>query len=415
MSPVDEAQATTSVRHRPVDYRELMKKVERLVAAIARADDIEDTVHLVAEEIIAHFREELGIYGGRLYRRQLGDYLLRATFGEAKAVEPGLRVPRSYPPIDACLADGVVYVEPGDPGVDRELEERLGVHEFACIEVGDDTYILAFNIAPAASRDDVIFSLQILRSAINQKVHQERMEELFREARKIQASILPRRMPAFARFDLAGRTEPMESVGGDFFDFIPITDKILGVAIADVSGHGLPAALQVRDVHMGLRMGMARDFKIVRTVERLNDIIHHSTITNRFVALFYGELEATGTFIYVNAGHVAPIHCKPDGRTTFLEAGGAVLGPLAGVHYERGFVTMEPGDLLVFFTDGIVETTRLGQGEELGVARLLEAVAAHRDGSASEVVAAIFRAVEEFGGGEPADDDRTVVVVKYPA
>ena len=83
-------------------------------------------------------------------------------------------------------------------------------------------------------------------------------------------------MPVYGDFEIYGQSQPMEKVGGDFYDYIPITDKILGLAIADVSGHGLPAALQVRDIYMGLRMGLARDFKIVRTVERLNSIIHQS-------------------------------------------------------------------------------------------------------------------------------------------
>jgi serine phosphatase RsbU (regulator of sigma subunit) len=402
----------TAIAHPPVDYRELMKKVERLVAEIPRARDVEQTVRLVAEGIVTHFRDELGIYGGRLYRRQLGEYVLRSTFGEAKEIPPGLRVPRDYGPIDACLSLGAVYIEPDDPSVDRALEERLGVQEFACVEVGEDAFILAFNIAPAASREDVLFSLQILRNSINQKIRQEQLEALFREARKIQASILPRHVPAFPPFDMAGRTSPVESVGGDFFDFIPITEKILGLAIADVSGHGLPAALQVRDIHMGLRMGMARDFKIVRTVERLNDIIHHSTITSRFVALFYGELESRGNFIYVNAGHIAPFHMKADGSATLLEAGGAVLGPLPNISYERGFVTLEPGDLLVFYTDGIAETRRHGHGEELGVARLLEIVRELRQLGAAELVEKMFEAVAAFSGDSPPDDDRTVMVVK---
>ncbi|HEV8630487.1 MAG TPA: PP2C family protein-serine/threonine phosphatase [Thermoanaerobaculia bacterium] len=403
-----------TVADRPVDYRELMKKVERLVAAIQRVDDIETTVNRVAGDIIAQFRDELGLVGGRLYAREQTDYILRATFGDAKPVQPGLRVPRAYAPIDACVAQGVVYMEPDDPGVDRALEENLGVREFACIEVGDDDYILAFNVDPIASREDIVFSLQILRNAINQKVRQERMEEVFREARKIQASILPRKMPAYPPFEMAGRTEPMDKVGGDFFDLIPLTDKILGLAIADVSGHGLPAALQVRDVHMGLRMGMARDFKIVRTVERLNGIIHKSTLTSRFVALFYGELELNGTFIYVNAGHIAPFHLQPDGTARFLGEGGPVLGPLAGATYERGFVKMQPGDLLVMFTDGIVESRQQGQGEELGTDRLLELARELRGRRPAEVVAGIFARLEQWTGGSPPEDDRTVLVVSYP-
>lgn len=397
-----------------MDYRELMKKVEKLVDAFQRVDDLETMVRRVAEEIIGQFRAELGIFGGRLYRRDGSDYVLRATFGEAKPVSPGLRVPRSYGPLDQCLARGAVYMEPDDPAVDRVLEEDLGVREFAGIEVGDEDYILAFNVDPVASHEDIVFSLQILRHAINQKVRHERMEEVFREARKIQASILPRRAPSFPPFDMAGRTEPMDRVAGDFFDMIPITDKILGLAIADVSGHGLPAALQVRDVHMGLRMGMARDFKIVRTVERLNQIIHKSTLTSRFVALFYGELELNGTFIYVNAGHVPPFHLQADGGHRFLEEGGPVLGPLSDATYERGFVKMRSGDLLVLFTDGIVEACHQGSGEELGAERLLEVTRELRGRKPAEVVEGIFRHVEEWTGGTPPDDDRTVLVVSYP-
>jgi serine phosphatase RsbU (regulator of sigma subunit) len=400
---------------RPVDYRELMKKVERLVATIQKVGDVESTVRRVAGEIIGQFRPELGLVGGRIYQREQGDYVVRATFGEAKPLEPGVRLPRSYAPIDACLTNGAVYMEPDDPGVDRALEETLGVREFACIEVGDEEYILAFNVAPVASRDDIVFSLQILRHAINQKLRQERIEEVFREARKIQASILPRKAPPYPPFEMAGQVAPMDRVAGDFFDLIPITDKILGIAIADVSGHGLPAALQVRDVHMGLRMGMARDFKIVRTVERLNGIIHKSTLTSRFVALFYGELELNGTFIYVNAGHIAPFHLSPDGPARFLVEGGPVLGPLADATYERGFVKMRPGDLLVLFTDGIVEARREGDGEEFGTDRLLEVARELQGKRATEIVQGIYERIEQWTGGAPAEDDRTVLVVSYPA
>src|SRR3954468_18549928 len=243
-----------------------------------------------------------------------------------------------------------------DPDIDRNLENLLGVQRFAAIEVGSEEYILAFNVAPGHDRDDVLFSLGILRHSVNQKIRREKMEGIFEEARKIQASILPRREPDYGEFDIFGRSDPMEEVGGDFYDFIPVTDKILGLAIADVSGHGLPAALQVRDIYMGLRMGLARDFKIVRTVERMNRIIHRSTLTSRFVSMFYGELELNGVFIYVNAGHPAPFHLAADGTARFLEEGGPFLGPLAEATYERGFVVMKPGDMLVFFTDGICET-----------------------------------------------------------
>jgi hypothetical protein len=348
---------------RTVSPRALMKKVEQVVAAMERDDDLGATIHTVVETIIAKFRDELGIYGGRLYKRRGPFYVIQATFGDAKAVPEGLKVPRTYPPVEALLEQGAVYMDASDSRIDRGLEALLGVGEFAAIEVGDEEYILAFNLAGGHHRDDVLFSLGILRHSINQKIRRERMEGIFEEARKIQASILPRRVPAYGEFDIAGHSEPMEGVGGDYFDFIPVTEKILGLAIADVSGHGLPAALQVRDIYMGLRMGLARDFKIVRTVERMNKIIHKSTLTSRFVSMFYGELELNGVFIYVNAGHPAPFHLAADGTVRFLEEGGPVLGPLSEATYERGFVIMKPGDMLVFYTDGICET--IGQDDEV--------------------------------------------------
>jgi len=401
----------------PVDYRRLMKKVEAVVAAIERADDICDTVHTSIDKLIEEFRDELGIFGGRLYRRRGKDYVLESTFGEVLESPVGLTVPRGYAPVQLVLENGTVYMDRDDPRRDPELEERLGAREFVAIEANDGEYILAFDVAPGHDREDILFSLGILRHSINQKLRQERMASVFNEARKIQTSILPKRVPEYGDFDLYGLSEPMKSVGGDFFDYIPITPKILGVAIADVSGHGLPAALQVRDIYMGLRMGMARDYKIVRTVERLNKIIHHSTLTSRFVSMFYGELEVNGNFIFVNAGHVRPFHLTAGGEIRQLDEGGPVLGPLPEATYERGFLRIQPGDLVVLYTDGITETLvhgESGRPEEYGLERLEALCRRLRDRPAREIVEAILAEVKELSGDRPVADDRTVVVVRRP-
>jgi serine phosphatase RsbU (regulator of sigma subunit) len=430
----------TATEARPVNYRALMKKVEHLVATLDRGEDEGSTIQSLIENIIVNFRDELGIYGGRLYRRRGAFYVLQGIFGDAKEVPRGLKVPVTYPPIELLIEDGAVYMDADDPRMDKTLEDLLGVQRFAAIEVGDTEYILAFNVAPGDNREDVLFSLGIVRHSVNQKLRRERMEGIFEEARKIQTSILPRRAPTYGDFDLYGHSEPMETVGGDFFDYIPVTDKILGLAIADVSGHGLPAALQVRDIYMGLRMGLARDFKIVRTVERMNRIIHRSTLTSRFVSLFYGELELNGVFIYVNAGHPPPFHLAADGAVTHLEAGGPVLGPLAEASYERGFVIMKPGDMLVFYTDGIVEALGrapdppredsretspeelahplrgpAGPLEEYGLERLLAVTRKHQGEVSRAVVEAVFADVDEWSLGAPAADDRTLMVVTSPA
>jgi sigma-B regulation protein RsbU (phosphoserine phosphatase) len=400
-----------------INYRELMKNVELVVSSIERSAETGRTIQSAADAILSKFRHELGLFGGRLYRRQGPVFTLLTTFGEARRLPAGLELPATYPVLVAVVENGTVVMDRQDPDVDQGLEDILGVERFAALEVGDGDFVLAFDVESGYHRDDLLLSLGILRHAINQKIRQERMESIFRQARKIQASILPKRTPSYGKYDFAGRSAPMEQVGGDFYDYIPITDKILGLAIADVSGHGLPAALQVRDIYVGLRMGMARDFKIVRTVERLNDIIHQSTLTSRFVSMFYGELELNGVFIYVNAGHPPPFHLAVDGTARLLEEGGPVLGPVQKASYERGFVTLKPGELLVLTTDGILETEsppKKGAREEFGIERVIEVARAQRDKPAADIVAAIFDAVEKFSGGRAAKDDRTVVVVRYP-
>lgn len=402
-----------------VNYRRLMRKVEQVVASLDRHEDMGVTIHSLIQTIVDKLRDELGLSGGRLYERRNGDYVLDGTFGNAKEVPQGLEVPSSYGPIQQLLEDGAVCMDLEDPGVDPKLEKVLGVQRFAALEVGNEEYVLAFDVDRGAHREDILFSLGILRHSINQKIRRDRMEGIFEQARKIQASILPKRVPEYGHFDLSGRSEPIEAVGGDYFDYIPVTEKILGLAIADVSGHGLPAALQVRDIFMGLRMGLARDFKIVRTVERMNNIIHKSTLTSRFTSMFYGELELNGVFIYVNAGHPPPFHIGVDGQVKFMEEGGPVLGPIPDANYERGFVIMKPGDLMVFYTDGVIEANgREVEGanpEEFGLERLVEVAREHRGEPARRVVEAIFRRLEEFAGEIPFEDDRTVMVVFLPA
>ena len=397
----------------PVDFRELMKNVEAVVDAIEPSDDLDLTVRQLAVEIIGRFRRELGVVGGRVYRREGSIYRLEAAFPDETDLPLGLEVPESYAPVQTLLDQRMIYWSRDDPRLDRSIEAALGVEEFAAIEAGDHAYLLAFDMEPERDRGDVLMSLGILRHAINQKLREERIDSALREARRIQASILPRRVPEFSPFEIACRTEPMEIVGGDFYDLIPLTDKILGMAIADVSGHGLPAALLVRDVYMGLRMGMSRDFKIVRILEQLNTIIHNSRLTSRFVSMFYGELDRSGTFIYVNAGHPPPLYLPVSGERLELSEGGAVLGPIRDAAYERGFLRIHPGDCVLLYTDGLVEAESPG-GEPFGVDRLVEVARAHHERSSTEVADALFSAVETFSGHHPPEDDRSVLVLRRP-
>lgn len=393
-----------------MDYKRLLSHVERTLEQIEMTAATSSTIQQIGEVIATNFRDDLGITGGRIYEARENDtYELVGRFGLAHDGELGIVVPRAYRPIELVIENGIVVMDPTDPGVDPVLEEKLGARRFAAIATGDDdAHILGFDVAPKLGREDILFSLNLVRYAINQKLRTARYESLIVEAQRIQHSILPQRVPQYQGFDIWGRTVPAEIVSGDFYDFIPLSDNILGLAIADGSGHGLPAALVVRDIYMGLRMATDRDFKIVRTVEKLNHIIHRSRLTTKFVSLFYGELETGGIFIYCNAGHNFPFMIKGN-RFELLKNGGPVLGPTPDATYTRGFAKLEPGDLLCMYSDGVVEAHDR-QDREFGLGRLQRLVRANRYRSAQEIGQEVLSRVAKWG--RKGEDDRTVVIVK---
>lgn len=394
-----------------MDYKRLLTQVERTLEQIDTSEhrDATSTVCQIADTIALNFRDQLGITGGRLYEARDDGYELVARFGESHEGQLGIDVPKSYKPIELVTENGIVVMDPTDPGFDPVLEQKLGAQRFCAISVGDEDYIIAFNVAAGLSREDILFSLNLIRYAINQRVRTQWYESLIVEAQRIQQSILPSRIPQYAGYDIWGRTVAAEDVSGDFYDYIPVSDNILGLAIADGSGHGLPAALVVRDVYMGLRMATDRDFKIIRTLEKLNHIIHRGRLTTKFVSLFYGELETGGILIYCNAGHNPPFVLHGSGKAEFLRNGGPVLGPTPDATYTRGFVKLHPGDLLCMYTDGIIEAHN-ARDTEFGIDRLVRLVKANRLRTAQEIGQEVLAKVAKWGRDD--EDDRTVVIIK---
>jgi sigma-B regulation protein RsbU (phosphoserine phosphatase) len=172
----------------------------------------------------------------------------------------------------------------------------------------------------------------------------------------------------------------------------------------------------VGDVVTGLRMGIERELKIAHVFKKLNQVIHRSRLSSRFISVFYGELESDGNLVYVNAGHQPPIlffkDLKP-GQPCELEltVGGTVIGPLPEVRFRRGFARVRPGEVLTLCTDGILER-RDAAGEFFGVDRLRAAVRETQTQSAQAVLDRIFEASQTWGDGRPWEDDATVVVLK---
>ncbi|MCK6684909.1 MAG: PP2C family protein-serine/threonine phosphatase [Thermoanaerobaculia bacterium] len=395
-----------------MDYRALLKNVEKTLSSIERSEDTLSTIANVAESIVTNFRRELGIMGGRLYVHDEGQYLLQRGFGRSKKIPANLAVPAVYPPIEKALEEGLVITDLSDPGVDRELEKKLGVTRFAAVSFGEGNYLLSFDVRPKVRREDLLLSLGIIRTVLDSKVRTEKLEGWMNDARRIQQSILPRTFPRVADYDVFALTSPAEIVGGDFYDFIPLSDFAFGAAIADASGHGLLASLLVRDIYVGLRMGIGGDLKIARTIERLNKILNKSRLTTKFVSLFYGEFEADGEIIYVNAGHTPPLLLRSGAKEfEILDSTGMVLGPSPNAAYGRRAVKMHPGDVLFLYTDGIIEATNL-KGQEFGEHRVKKLMKAFRKKPAQQLGEAVMAKVKEWSAGHLTEDDRTVVVIR---
>jgi sigma-B regulation protein RsbU (phosphoserine phosphatase) len=236
------------------------------------------------------------------------------------------------------------------------------------------------------------------------------MKDDVQQAAVIQQSLLPRNPPHIIGYETAGRSQPADVVGGDFFDFSVFGDDVFSVAVGDASGHGLPAALLVRDVVTGLRMGVEKEMKMAEAMQKLNRVIHRSTLSARFVSLFYGEIESNCNLFYVNAGHPPPLLVL-GAQVTQLKATGMILGALSEISLRRAFTCFEPGAVLVMYSDGLLERLN-NHDEEFGLLRLTELIVQHQQKSAQDIVEIIYKTVFNFGNRSKWQDDFTAVVIK---
>lgn len=270
--------------------------------------------------------------------------------------------------------------------------------------------LIVFLLDEGWDYEELDFTLNTIRAALGARLVDERVRGNVEKATEIQQSLLMEEPPDFLGYEIACRSLPAEEVGGDFFDFASFGSSMLGVAIGDASGHGLPAALLVRDVVTGLRMGIEKDLKVAHVFSKLNRVIHRSNLSSRFVSVFYGELESEGTLVYVNAGHQPPLLFRRDGLEQ-LTVGGTVIGPLPDVEFRRGVAHMNPGETLVMCTDGILER-RDAKNRFLGEEGLIQMVREAGDISAEALLEHVFDTTWDWGLQRPWEDDATLVVVR---
>lgn len=397
-----------------VRFRSLHRKLERAIYQIEHSDSASAMLLAILEQLCSEFEDELGFEGGRLYTRQDDEYVLCSGFGTSKDAPRGYCIPRDYPPKQRVLSEGTVLMARGDPGVDDRVEDAVGVRSaFAAFCAGEEgEHLIAFSLKPGYTEEDVLFSLSLVRHVVNLKLQQRRLAGVIDAARILQEGMLPRETPTFGEFEISAEFRPADVVSGDLYDYIRIRDGCLGIAIADSSGHGLPAALLARDAITALRAMAGQCFDVAGIVERVNGVIQRAAIPGTFVSMFYGQLSDDGVLEYCNAGHEMPLLVREQGVYR-LDVGGTMMGLFPAARYQCDTVSVTPGDLLVLHTDGIVERQNR-RGEFYGSDRIESAVKELWNQPAELVARVLMANADAFAEGMPAHDDATLVVVRRP-
>lgn len=245
-----------------------------------------------------------------------------------------------------------------------------------------------------------------------QLIEKKRLEGQLEVARQVQLGLLPPKDPELEGYDISAYNFPTEEVSGDYYDWVRIYDDQIGLVIADVSGKGVPAALLMAFLRASLRAATHIGYSPHISMAKVNYLLWESIERNQFVTAFYGILDVTNrTLAYTNAGHNPPILLDKNGNPSFIDRGGVPLGMFRDTRYHEYYLTTQPGEVLVLYTDGVTEAQN-PEGEEFGRERLAEAIKAHRQLGARELITEVHKEVIDWTGGLGATDDVTFFVIK---
>jgi len=240
-----------------------------------------------------------------------------------------------------------------------------------------------------------------------------RMQEQVRLAAKIQLELLPKTAPALADYEIAGKTLPAQSVGGDYYDFIHLDEKRLALCLGDVTGKGLPASLLMANLQATMRGQALASASIVESMQRANTLLYQSTDDEKFATLFYAVLDTRQHRLhYANAGHNDPyLFSSAHAEPLPLKTGGIMLGLLPNYPFAEASIELRPGDLLVIYSDGVTEAKNVLE-EDFGEERLLAMVRKHSSAPLPDLLSRIVEEVTAFAGSTPQHDDITLVAMR---
>lgn len=251
---------------------------------------------------------------------------------------------------------------------------------------------------------------QLSWAGAQRRAKRQRDDEL-QEAREIQGSLLPKKLPEVAGYEVAAVTQPLRFVGGDYYSVVRISERHTALSIADVAGKGLPAALLISSLQAALKPLISERLAPRELCHRLNRILCDLTPVGKFISFFYAVLDSVDNRLtYCNAGHNPPLLIRADGTSTELKAEGAVLGPFPDWLYEQSELKMRSGDKLLLFTDGLVEASNADE-ESFGEHNLIRIARENPTSSAEELMGLLMSAASQHGG-EHFQDDASLIVLK---
>lgn len=388
-----------------IQSKSFYRRLEQVFEGAGRVRHHERFAHRIAPALLELLGSTLGVNAVHVYERR------KEGFGTPK------RFGKDFGDMGADIARR--FSSPGEDAI-KELpwvgEMPAGRVGMVAVGAADGPLLVMFG--PSAGEQDrspthaeFLSAIHSLLYAMRQHLERRELEDLFEQARAIQMSLLPQNQCAFEGYDIYSMSTPAQSVGGDLYDYLQVSANTLGLAVADASGHGLPAALQARDVAVGLRMGVERDLKITSMVAKLNAVIHRSGLSSRFISLFFGELETNGNFSYINAGHPPALLQDAHGIRE-LSVGGMVLGPDPDAQYKMGYVHVDRGATLVLYSDGVIERGTAWGREPFGFTQLKKWMRDWKKGPAEAAVKDLFERLAQHEPGKPFDDDVTVMLVR---
>src|ERR1051326_4896881 len=250
-----------------------------------------------------------------------------------------------------------------------------------------------------------------LSSARAQRKVQRQHDEELEEARRIQDSLLPKKLPLIPGYEIAAITQPLRFVGGDYYNVARVSEHETAVCIADVAGKGLPAALMMSSLQAALKPLMWQKLAPRELCHRLNRILCDITPVGKFISFFYAVLDsANRRLTYCNCGHNPPLLVRADGSAAELEAAGAVLGQFPQWSYDQSELQMQAGDKLLIFTDGLVEACNAND-EFFGEQAVIDIARENLNSGADDLMATLIRAASQHTG-QHFQDDASLIVLK---